>query len=116
MSTKLALIKHMVLPAHPLLQFSRRSSGSWGRHSPHKAGVGLQRKEGLQARVAWFERESEPLSSRPDGKIRCRELLKTRLRAHDRGVHSHQCKASTQELRTDIEAGKRQWGKSGRAS
>lgn len=46
-STKLALIKHVVPPAHSLLWFSRRPSGSWCTHSPHGWGWGLQRKEGL---------------------------------------------------------------------
>lgn len=31
----------------------------------------------------------EPLFSWPDGKIRCTELPKTRLRAQGREVHSH---------------------------
>ena len=48
----------------------------------------------------------EPLSSWSDGKIKYTELLKTKLKAHDRVVHSHiSVKASTQKLNTDAEAG-----------
>lgn len=100
-SAKLVLIKRTVLPAHSLLQFSWKAGGLWCVHSPHGAG-GLQREEEASAPttlplpgalqvwgVPGLKGRLEPLSSWSDGKIKCTELLKTKLKAHGGVAHSH---------------------------
>lgn len=116
MSTELFLIKHMVVSQPTSSCGSHGCLVARGAAQP-PGGGGAAEGRGGSVPPLWVSNSGcvpgltgklEPLSSPPDGKIRCRERLQTTLKAHDSGVLTCQCKASTQELWRDAEAGNMQ--------